>query len=104
LCFARTNRLAIVALGTRNARAMSSVLSPAQRPQRQGDLRIERERRMAAREDELQPLVGDRRLVVHIVLAGLRHVGQARLRGERAIAPDRRSTPHGPRIRRRVRR
>jgi hypothetical protein len=43
---------------------------------------------MAAREDELQPLVGDRRLVVHIVLAGLRHVEQARLRGERAIAPD----------------
>jgi hypothetical protein len=77
---------------------------PAQRPERQGDLRIERERRMAAREDELQPLVGDRRLVVHIVLAGLGHVEQARLRGERAIAPDRRSTLLRPRIRRRVQR
>ena len=36
---------------------------PAQRAQRQRDLGIERERRMTAGEDELEPLVGDRRLV-----------------------------------------
>src|SRR5438105_1007377 len=44
---------------------------------------------MAAGEEELQPLVRDRRLVqlVHFV-HGLRHVEQAGLRGERAIAAD----------------
>ena len=42
---------------------------------------------MAAREDELQSLVRDRRLV-HVVLHGFRHVEQAGLRRERAIAAD----------------
>ena len=59
----------------------------AQRAQRERDLSVERERRMAAREDELEPLVGDRRLV-HVVLHGFRHVEQAGLRRERAIAAD----------------
>ena len=42
---------------------------------------------MAAGEDELEPLVGNRRLV-HVVLRGLPHVEQAELRLERAIAAD----------------
>jgi hypothetical protein len=42
---------------------------------------------MAAREDELEPLVRDRRLV-HGVLHGFRHVEQAGLRRQRAIAAD----------------
>ncbi len=61
---------------------------PAQRSQRECDLGIERERRVAAREDELEPLVRDRGRLVHVVLHGLGHVEQADLRGERAIAPD----------------
>ena len=62
-------------------------LEAAQRPQRERDLGIERERRMAAREDELEPLVRDRRLV-HFVLPGPRRVEQAGLRREGAIAAD----------------
>ena len=42
---------------------------------------------MTAGEDELEPLVGNRRLI-HAVLHGLRHVEQADLRRERAIAAD----------------
>ena len=60
-------------------------LEAAQSPQRERDLGIERERRMAAGEDELEPLVRNRRLV-HVVLPGLRHVEQATLRREPAIA------------------
>ena len=59
----------------------------AERSQRQRDLRVERERGMAAREDELEPLVTDRR-VVQLVLHGFRHLQQAGLGGERAIAPN----------------
>jgi hypothetical protein len=44
-------------------------------------------RGVAAREDELEPLVWDRRLV-HGFLYRLGHVEQSRLRGERAIAAD----------------
>ncbi len=62
-------------------------LEPAQRPERQRDLGIELERRVAAGEDELEPLVRDRRLV-HVVLHGFRHVEQARLGDERAVAAD----------------
>ena len=58
---------------------------PAERAQGQRDLRLETERRMAAREDQLQPLVGKRRLL-HLVLHGLGHLEQARLLGERAVA------------------
>jgi hypothetical protein len=42
---------------------------------------------MAAGEDELEPLVGNRGLV-HIVLSEFLHVEQAELRLERAIAAD----------------
>jgi hypothetical protein len=42
---------------------------------------------MAAREDELKPLVRDDRLV-HVVLHGCRHLEQADLRRERAISAD----------------
>jgi hypothetical protein len=42
---------------------------------------------MAAREEELEPLVGNRRLV-HLVLHGFRHVELADLRRQRAIAAD----------------
>ena len=57
---------------------------PAQGAQRQSHLGVERQRRMAAGEHELEPLVGDRRLV-HDVLHGLGLVEQGQLRGERAI-------------------
>ena len=60
---------------------------PAQRAQRERDLRIERERRVAAGEDELEALVGNGRLV-DVVLHGFGHVQQAGLRVERAIAAD----------------
>ena len=69
---------------------------PAQRPERKRDLGVERERRMAAHEDELQPLVGDGRLLqfarhpclTNSWVTGLRHVELADLRRQRAIAPD----------------
>ena len=57
----------------------------AERAQRQRDLRLEPERWMAAREDQLQPLVGKPRLV-HLVLHDLGHLEQSRLLGERAVA------------------
>ena len=40
--FARTSRFAIVGSGTRNARAISSVVEAAQRAQRERHLRVER--------------------------------------------------------------
>ena len=60
---------------------------PAQRAQRERDLCIEREGRMAASEEELEPLVRNR-LPAHVVLHGLRHVEEARLLHERAVATD----------------
>jgi len=60
---------------------------PAERPQRQRDLRVELERGMAAGEDELEALVRDRRLVHH-VLHRFRDVEQAGLLGKRAVAAD----------------
>ena len=60
---------------------------PAQRPQCERDLGVERKRRMAAREDELEPFVRDRHLI-HLVLRRLRHLEQADLRRERAVAAD----------------
>jgi hypothetical protein len=46
---------------------------PAERPQRERDLSLEREGWMAAGEDQLEALVGDR-LLVHVVLPRFRHV------------------------------
>ena len=60
---------------------------PAERPQRERDLRVERERRMAAREDELEALVG-KGSVVHGFVGGGGRVEQAGLRVEHALAPD----------------
>jgi hypothetical protein len=61
-------------------------LQAAQGRQGQRHLRVERERGMAAGEDELQALVGDRGLV-HLVLHRLGHFEQARLGQQRALAP-----------------
>ena len=88
LRFARESRRFIVSSGTRNARAISSVRQPAERAQGQRDLRLETEGGMAAREDQLEPLVGERRLL-HLVLHGLGHLEQARLLRERAFAAKR---------------
>ena len=59
----------------------------AERPEGQRDLAVERQRRVAAGEEQLEPLVGNRRLI-HFVLHRLRNVEQARLLGEGAVAPD----------------
>src|SRR5664280_1828039 len=59
LRFARTKRWAIVESGTRNARAISGRLQPAEQPQRQGDLRLGGQRRMTAGEDQPQPVTAD---------------------------------------------
>ena len=59
----------------------------AQGSQRQRDLRLHRQGRMAAGEQELEPLVRDGRLV-HLHLGGLGYVEELRLLGECAIAPD----------------
>jgi hypothetical protein len=60
---------------------------PAERPQGESDLRLGGEGRVTAGEDELEPLVGEGRLL-HGVLHGLAHVEQAGLRGQRAVAAD----------------
>ena len=59
----------------------------AERPERERDLRVERERRVTAREDELEPFIGERGRV-HRVLHRLRHLEQAGLRDQRAVAAD----------------
>jgi hypothetical protein len=63
---------------------------------------------VAAREDELEPLVRNRRLV-QLVLRGLGYLEQARLRDQRALATDsvdravlRRRDEPGSRVRRRA--
>ena len=58
LRLARTSRCAIVASGTRNARAISSVLRPPSVRSVSATCASSRERRMAAGEDQLEPLVG----------------------------------------------
>ncbi len=62
-------------------------LETAERSQRERHLGIERERRVAAREDQLEPLVRDRRLV-HFVLQGFRHLEPAGLLRSRPIASE----------------
>src|ERR671918_2243810 len=65
---------------------------PSQRSQRQRHLPLERKRRMAAREDQLEPLVRKRRLLklglVHRGLRRLLCLEQLRLLGERGVASD----------------
>ena len=58
----------------------------ADEAQRQRDLRLGGERRMAAREDQLEPFVGDDSLLVLGQLLGARE--QLRLARERLFAPD----------------
>ena len=59
LRFARTSRCAIVGAG-HEKRARDLVgLEAAERAQRQRDLGLERQRRVAAGEDQPQPIVGD---------------------------------------------
>ena len=69
----------MVSSGTRKARAISSRSEPAERSQRERDLALEGEGRMAAREDELETLVGNR-FFFQLVLPGARYVEQACLR------------------------
>src|SRR6185369_4176260 len=76
---ARTMRWAIVASGTRKARAISSVRRP---PSRQGqrDARIHRQDGVAADEDQPQEVVSDRRVVdrrVLVVRCGLLELHRA---------------------------
>ena len=59
----------------------------AQGAQRQRHLRLGRERRVAAGEDQLQALVGENRLF-ELVLHGLRRLQQLRLGGEGPVAAD----------------
>ena len=60
---------------------------PAERAQRERDLRVGRERGVAAREDELEPLVREGR-VVHRVLHRLGDLEQPRLLGVGAFAAE----------------
>ena len=68
--FARTSRWASVASGTRKARAISGVVEAADEAQRERDLRLRRERRVAAGEDQLEPFVGNDSLLVLRELLG----------------------------------
>ena len=85
LAFARVSRRFIVARDEEGVGDLGGVEASESR-QRERHLRLERERRMAAGEDELQALVGDRRLV-HLVLHRLGHFEQACLGQQRALAP-----------------
>src|SRR5262245_2073355 len=60
---------------------------PAEGAERQRDLRFQRERRMTAGEDQLEPLIR-KRPVVHLVLLSDRQVEQPRLLDEGAVAAD----------------
>jgi hypothetical protein len=59
----------------------------AQRPQRQGHLGVERQRRVAAGEQQLEPLVADRG-VIHLVTRRLGRLQQAELLGAPALPAD----------------
>src|SRR4029453_18699670 len=64
----------------------------AERAEREGHLRLEPERRMAAHEDQLEPLIGKVRLF-HLVLLCFRQGEQLRLLSEGAVAADARGGP-----------
>ena len=98
LRLARTSRWAIVGSGTRNARAISAVVRPGKRAQRQRDLGIARQRRVTAREDEAQAVVVDaavvatRRIVAIVGCVGPRghgHLLRASRPPSRRAADDR---------------
>ena len=82
--------------GTRKARAISGVRQAAQRAQRERDPRLRRERRVAAREDEAEPVVDGVRLCAPLLRPGRRPPARSRRRGgsssvfsaRRAPAPD----------------
>jgi hypothetical protein len=63
---------------------------PADLAQRERDAEVDRERRVAAREHEFQPVVGDRRHPVLLVDRAqlLQPAQQLRLAGERPLTPD----------------
>ena len=67
---ARVRRRFIVSGEVRNARAISSVLQTPDRAQRERDLRLGRQGRVSAAEDQLQPLVLDHEVLklVHVIL------------------------------------
>src|SRR5262249_2841378 len=52
------------------------------------DLRLERESRVTAREEQLQALVWDGRLEIHLLLSRVRHAQEPSLLLERLVAPD----------------
>ena len=60
----------------------------AERAQRQRHLRLGRQRRVAAGEDQLEPLVGERASPSSSSSTASRHLEQLRLGGERAVAAD----------------
>ena len=60
-CLARVSRAAIVGSDTRNAAAIDAVRHAAAEAQRQRDLGLVVDRRMAAQHDEAQLVVGDER-------------------------------------------
>src|SRR5688572_2863050 len=91
LRFARTIRLPMVGSATRKARAISPVVMPPERAQRERRARRHLQRGMAAGEDQPQPIVDDRALVVHrwLLVLGVqaRQLGQPLgAIGDRALA------------------
>ena len=84
--FARVTRAAIVASGTRKAAAISARGEPAEQPQRQRHLGLAGQRRVAAGEDQPQPLVGDH-LVVPLRERRVRTVLHPGLDQQRQLAP-----------------
>ena len=84
--FARTSRCASVASGTRKARAISGVSRPPTRLSVSATCASGGERRVAAGEDQLEPLVGNDGLLVVRELLGPRE--QLRLARQRLLAAD----------------
>src|SRR5579875_476013 len=74
LALARDSRGFMVSSDTRNARAISAVWQTAEGAQRERHLPVQRQRRVAAGEDRLEPLVLDHGVneLVHGVHDGLR--------------------------------
>ena len=84
-CLARTSRWASVGSGTRKARAISGVVRPPSVRSVSATARLRRERRVAAREDQPQLVVGDR---MHLVLRRHEHRRGRAIGVERRVARD----------------